>query len=197
MSHNGRMATISTPRLLTADEYALLSDVEGFRDELIEGERVLSPMPKLAHLLILDRIVEILHRQLQEMAPEPLRILREGGWKFHNAASGADSVPGPDLMVVRAVDARRAVQSKGWYEGVPLLVIEVISPSERKSRRMQKIGLYLEMGVPHVVEVDYTRRIVRVHMPDSDTVSVYCEGDHITGPFRGAVGEIFTILEEA
>jgi hypothetical protein len=34
---------------LTAEEYALLPDVEGFRDELIEGERVLSPMPKAAH----------------------------------------------------------------------------------------------------------------------------------------------------
>jgi Uma2 family endonuclease len=198
MSHNGRMATISTPHLLTADEYALLSDIEGFRDELIEGERVLSPMPKLAQVLILDRLAEILHRQLQELAPnERLRILREGGWRFRISASGADSVPGPDLMVVRAEDARRAIQNKGWYEGIPLLVIEVISPSERKSRRMRKIGLYLEMGVPHVVEVDYTRRTVRVHTPDSETVSVYCEGDRITAPFHGTVAEIFTILEEA
>jgi Uma2 family endonuclease len=192
------MATVSAPGLLTAEEYALLPDVEGFRDELIEGERVLSPMPRAAHTLILDRLTEILNRQLGELAPnEPLRIWREAGWKFRIAASGADNVPGPDLMVVRPEDVRRAVQNKGWYEGVPLLVIEVISPSERKSRRMQKIGLYLEMGVPHVVEVDYTRRSVRVHTPESDAVSVYGEVDQMSTPFRVAVAEIFAILEEA
>jgi Uma2 family endonuclease len=70
-------------------------------------------------------------------------------------------------MVVPNNEVRRAVQSGGWYEGVPLLVVEVISPSEPKSRRLQKVGLYLEMGVPHVVEVDYTRRVVRVYTPES------------------------------
>ncbi|HEX4227833.1 MAG TPA: Uma2 family endonuclease [Bryobacteraceae bacterium] len=192
------MATVSAPRLLTAEEYALLPEAEGFRDELIEGERVLSPKPKAAHTLILDRLTEILDRQLDELAPnEPLRIWREAGWSFRIAASGADSVPGPDPMIVRPQEVRRAVQKNGWYEGVPLLVMEVISPSERKSRPMQKIGLYLEMGVPHVVEVDYTRRIVRVHTPESDAFSIYGDGDQMSTPFRAAVAEIFAILEAA
>jgi Uma2 family endonuclease len=196
LSHNGLMATVSVPRSLTADEYAVLPEVVGFRDELIEGERVLSPMPKLAHVLILDRLSEILERQLHELAPdESLTVVREAGWKFRIEASGAESVPGPDLMVVRNNEVRRALQSNGWYEGVPLLVVEVISPSERKSRRLQKVGLYLEMGVPHVVEVDYTRRVVRVHTPESDAVAMYGQDDQMTVPFRGAVAEIFAILE--
>jgi Uma2 family endonuclease len=189
------MATVSIHRSLTAEEYARLPDVEGFRDELIEGERVLSPMPKLAHVLILDLLAGILNRQLGEMGPtESLIVVREAGWRFRVDASGADNVPGPDLMIVREEDVRRAVKSDGWYQGVPLLVVEVISPSERKSRRLQKVGLYLEMGVPHVVEVDYTRRVVKVHTPDSDAIDVYREGDHMTVPFRVAVAEIFVGL---
>ncbi|MGC2656723.1 MAG: Uma2 family endonuclease [Bryobacteraceae bacterium] len=190
------MATVSVPRSLTADEYALLDDPPACRDELIEGERVLSPMPKLAHVLILDRLVEILSRQLAEFgANEPLVVVREAGWKFRIDASGADSVPGPDLMIVRQTDVRRAVKNDGWYEGVPVAVIEVISPSERRSRRLQKIGLYLEIGVPHAVEVDYTRRVVRVHTAASDALSVYGMGESMSIPFRSVMAEIFSVLD--
>ncbi|MBV9266481.1 MAG: Uma2 family endonuclease, partial [Acidobacteriaceae bacterium] len=154
------------------------------------------PMPKAAHTLILDELVAILSSQLPSIASnERVRLMREAGWKFHIQASGADSVPGPDLMVVREDDARSAAKNNRWYEGVPLLVIEVISPSERRSRRLQKIGLYLEMGVPHVVEVDYTRRVVKVHKPDADEVAVYGDGDQMTDPFRATIREIFTVLD--
>jgi len=97
-------------------------------------------------------------------------------------------------MVVREEDADRAVKSEGWYEGVPLLVAEVISPSERKSRRLQKVGLYLEMGVPHVVEIAYTRRVVRVHTRASDAVDTYGEGDDMVMPFRVPVSDLFAVL---
>jgi Uma2 family endonuclease len=122
-------------------------------------------------------------------------VSREAGWKFHNAASGTDSVPGPDLMVIRDEDARRAIQSRRWFEGVPLFVIEVISPSERKARRLQKVGLYLDVGAPHVVEVDYTKSVVRASARESDSVTVYQRNDHLTVPFRAAVDEIFAILD--
>ncbi len=189
------MATVTSPRLITAEDYEQLEEVLGFRDELIEGERVLSPNAIFPHAAIIKRLERILENQLAELSAEPLHVARETGWKFHNAASGADSVPGPDLMVIRDEDARRAIKSRRWFEGVPLLVIEVISPSERKARRLQKIGLYLDMGVPHVVEVDYTKRVVRIHTPEADSVVVYREGDQITVPFRAAASEIFAVLD--
>ena len=46
-------------------------------------------------------------------------------------------------MVVRDEDAQRAIKGRRWFEGVPLLVIEVISPSERKARRLQKSAFIL------------------------------------------------------
>lgn len=189
------MASVTTPRLLTAEEYERLDEVLGFRDELIEGERVLSPNAVFPHAVIIRHLERILESQLAELSAEPLRVVRETGWKFHNAASGADSVPGPDLMVIREEDARRAIKQRCWFEGIPLLVIEVISPSERRSRRLQKVGLYLEMGVPHVVEVDYTRRIVKVHTPESDAVGIYGQGDQMSTPFRSVVVDIFSILD--
>jgi Uma2 family endonuclease len=189
------MATVTAPRLMTVEEYEQLDEILGFRDELIEGERVLSPNAVFPHAAVIKQLEKILESQLTEMSAEPLQVVRETGWKFHNAASGADSVPGPDLMVIREEDARRAIRTRRWFEGVPLLVVEVISPSERKARRLQKIGLYLDMGVPNVMEVDYTKRVVRLHTPEADAAAVYRQGDRVTVPFHASVDEIFCVLD--
>jgi Uma2 family endonuclease len=187
------MATVSALHLLTADEYGQLDEILGYRDELIEGERVLVPQPVYPHAAVIKKLERIIEAQLTRMGAEPLEVARETGWKFHIAASGADSVPSPDLMVIRQEDARKAIQRKGWFEGVPLLVVEVISPSERRSRRLQKVGLYLEIGVPHVVEVDYTHRLLKVHTADTDVT--YVETDGMSQPFETQVSEIFSILD--
>jgi Uma2 family endonuclease len=189
------MATVTSPRLLTVEDYKHFDEVLGFRDELIEGERVLSPAPIASHTAIVEQLERILNNQLPELGTEPLHVVRETGWKFHDPVSGADSVPIPDLMVILEEDFRRALKSLGWFEGVPLLVIEVVSPSERKARRLRKVGLYLDMGVPNVVEVDYTTRLIRIYTQEADSAVVYRQGDQVTAPFRATIDEIFAVLD--
>jgi Uma2 family endonuclease len=171
---------------LTAGEYGNLSDVPGFKDELIEGERVLSPVPKFPHTYVIDALESLLRQQYPEM-----RIVREAGWRFRSE-DGVDSVPGPDLMLVHPEDYDRAVRSGDYFEGQPVLVIEVVSPNERRSRRMQKVGLYLEAGAHAVVEVDYTKRCVFVYRPGEDVPSVNRE--RIESPFAADLSEIFQPL---
>jgi Uma2 family endonuclease len=174
------MATQPEARL-TAEEYARLPEILGWRDELIEGERVLSPMPKKAHALVLDTLQKIIEAQFPDK-----RVAREFGWYFQSA--GLESVPGPDLMLVSVEDYESSTPS-GWFEGKPLFVVEVISPSERKSRRLQKVGLYLEGGAGAVVEVDMSRRIVLVHRPEEEVPVVLT--DRIESPFLANLDEIF------
>jgi Uma2 family endonuclease len=92
-------------------------------------------------------------------------------------------------MVVQKEDYERATESDGYFEGPPFFVIEVISPSERNSRRLQKVGLYLETGTDAVVEVDHTKRSVILHRADSDVPEML--GDRITWPFRAEFADIF------
>ncbi len=127
--------------------------------------------------------------------PPQRQVARETGWKLRDPLSGIDSVPGPDLMVIRQEDARRSSKSGRWFEGTPLLVIEVVSPSEHKSRRLQKLGLDLDMGVPYVLEADYTKRTIRVYTPESELVVVHRAGDQISTPFHSSVDEIFSVLD--
>ena len=190
------MATVPVPGSLKAEEFSRLDEVEGYRDELIEGERVLSPSPILPHGAVVERLWLVLRGKLPEISHEPLRVVMESGWKFRNPASGLDSVPTPDLMIVREADYRKALKQRGWFEGTPLMVIEVISPSERKSRRLQKLGLYQEMGVPHILEADYTKREIQIHTPDLLRAAVYHAGDRMTSPFTADIDEIFAVLDQ-
>lgn len=96
-------------------------------------------------------------------------------------------------MVIAKDDYLRTAKSDGYFEGRPHFVIEVISPSERKPRRLQKIGLYLEAGTDAVVEVDYTKRSVVIHRPDREVAEMV--KDSITWPFQAEFSEIFCNLE--
>jgi Uma2 family endonuclease len=188
------LATSATlNKRLTAAEYEQLPEILGFRDELIEGERVLSPSPKLAHSVVIKRLEKLIEAQLQDLSENPLEVLRESGWFFRTENNTLDSLPVPDLMVVLRSDFEQGLRNKDWMQGKPLFVVEVISPSERRSRRMQKVGLYLEAGTESVVEVDYTKRVVRVHRAD-DTVGEYRVGETMAAPFRAEVAEIFSVL---
>lgn len=172
--------------LLTAAEYERLPEALGFKDELIEGERVLSPMPKRVHTIVLENLEEILKRQTKEG-----RVVRESGWYFRSA-TGAENVCGPDLMVLPDHVYETSTDS-GWFEGHPLFTIEVISPSECKSKRMQKVGLYLEAGVGAVVEVDPAKRTVLVHTPDAATPELISSGNMMWS-FEAELNEIFARL---
>lgn len=174
---------------LTAEEYGQLPEVIGYKDELIEGERVLSPFAKFLHGVVLDTLQSLLKEQFPDM-----EVVREIGWRFQSV-EGLDSVPGPDLMVVRKEDYEKAAESDGYFEGHPFFVIEVISPSERKSRRLQKVGLYLEAGTEAVVEIDYTKRTVVVYRPDSEIPEMLT--DRITWPFRAEFSDIFRKVRPA
>ena len=168
---------------LTAEEYSNLPEVIGFKDELIEGERVLSTLPKFPHTVVLDNLESILRKQFPER-----RVVREAGWQF-TTANGVDSVPGPDLMVLTSEDYDRTARSGGYFTGHPLFVIEVISPSERKFRRLQKVGLYLEAGAGAVVEIIYAKRTVLVYRPEDEAAEVI--KDRITWPFTADLADIF------
>ncbi len=185
------MAATSQPNvLLTAEQYAELPDKSGLRDELIEGEVVLSPLPQAANTAVIENLEDLLKRKF---AGSAWRVVRESGWHFQ-LPDGKDSVPGPDLMVIGEEDYQRSIRSRGWFQGQPLFVVEVISPSERKYRRLQKIGLYLEAGAGAVIEVDYVRRNVLVYRPSEDFVEVIKEDGAMTWPFEAYSAEIFSRL---
>jgi Uma2 family endonuclease len=125
------------------------------REELIEGELVVSPDPKADHAYIV------------ELIREALRPLLAQGYFITNNSSCVlppRSMPSPDLLVVRRERMMDAVRRGDWMQGAPDLVIEISSPSNR--RLQSKADLYLRQGTEQVWTVYPKRRVVIVSTED-------------------------------
>jgi Uma2 family endonuclease len=80
-------------------------------------------------------------------------------------------------------------------DGVPTLVVEILSPSDKEEETDEKIDAYLEAGVPLVWIVDPHFQTITVYRPSqepeffskSHTIS---GADHLPG-FQVRVAEIF------
>ena len=170
---------------LTADEFSALPEVAGCKSELIEGETVMAPMPLSPHTRVIKNVERILERQFPNF-----EVVREAGWLIRT--NEADSVLGPDLMVLDPGEYLSAVKGGRYFEGRPQFVVEVVSPSERKARRLGKIGLYLDAGAGAVVEIHYLKRMAVLYRNDEALPEVL--KDTIDWPFRASLPDLFVGL---
>lgn len=104
------------------------------RYELIDGALLVSALPSLQH----QRVSAALLRLLQDAAPESLEVFLPIDVRLSPQRQIA-----PDVTVVRRSDA-----SGKRLAGVPLLVVEVSSPSTRAVDRTLKRQVLQEAGVP-------------------------------------------------
>lgn len=150
---------MSATRIWTREEVLALPD-DGQKYELVDGELLVTPAARGRH----QRAVQKLYNLV-----EPYVAAR--------ALGGVMALPGdldlnaghlvqPDLFVGALVDGREPVE---WDEfGVPLLVVEVLSPSTAVYDRVKKRRLYQRVGVPVYWIVDLDARLVEVWTPDAD-----------------------------
>jgi Uma2 family endonuclease len=124
----------------TADDLEQLPD-DGLRYEVIDGMLLVSACPSVQH----QRVARNLGRLLEDAAPDELEVfpLPLG------VRSAVDREIQPDLVVVRREDATGRRLS-----GLPLLVVEVQSPSTRMVDLMLKRQVLQDAGVPSYWLVD-------------------------------------------
>jgi Uma2 family endonuclease len=89
------------------------------------------------------------------------------------------TVRGPDIMLF---DESRplAKLSRKFAVGVPKLVVEVLSPSNRPSEMNRRVSQYLKRRIPLVWVVDPEDRKVTVYRPGKD-LYVLEEAEDVTG----------------
>ncbi len=130
---------------LTYAEYERLPD-DGQRHEVIDGEHHVNPAPGTYHQLLSSRLLV----QLFD------RVERAGrGLIFHAPVdlqlSESDIVQ-PDLVVV--LEENRRIVTPTKIEGVPDLVVEILSASSARTDRNLKKELYHRSGIPEYWVVD-------------------------------------------
>ena len=135
------------PQLFTRADYDLLP--EGFPAQLVEGYLVKEPSPTYRHQRIEHRILAGLAALvgIDRVVPSPADVVLDD----HNVYQ-------PDVVVVREIPPEEARDV-----GIPLLAVEVLSPSTRRRDREVKTRHLLEAGVEEVWLVDPREGTIEVH----------------------------------
>ncbi|AET68246.1 prevent-host-death family protein [Desulfosporosinus orientis DSM 765] len=74
----------------------------------------------------------------------------------------------PDIIVICDRDK---MDKKGKYQGVPTLVVEVLSPSTRSKDTLKKLELYKQCGIKEYWMVDPKNNLVHIYILDKKEIT--------------------------
>jgi Uma2 family endonuclease len=180
---------MAAPIYYTADMVRALPD-DGNRYEVVYGELLVTPSPRLWHQVLVQRLSLALGKYLER---EPVGSLLESP---ADISWGQDVLVQPDVFVVPLDEIRTLTWSRIQ---TLLLVTEVLSPSTTRADRFVKRLRYREAGVPRYWVVDGDAHSVEVWTPADDFPRVEREllVWHPAGarePFTLALEELFRPL---
>src|SRR5579875_2257037 len=164
---------------------------DGNRYEVIDGVLYMSTSPSSFHQWIIGQIYLMLRTQI-DAAGVGVTFLPPLGVFM----PGCDPVE-PDLIVVRREDLG-IVRTR--IEGVPALLVEVLSPSNAGNDTDVKRHAYARAGVPEYWIVRPARRDVIVYTQPDGSLGDYTQSNHITPgmelrsptlPLRSPVDDFF------
>ncbi|MHB8879399.1 MAG: Uma2 family endonuclease [Myxococcaceae bacterium] len=130
---------------LTVDEYMELPN-DGKRYQILDGELDVTPAPSPRHQKISRKLQVILMRALEETGlgevyNAPIDVILDK----HNVIQ-------PDLVFIRK--ERMEMVGPKNIQGVPDLLVEILSPSTRRTDVLVKSRIYASFGVPSYWIVD-------------------------------------------
>ena len=161
------MPVVAAHAMTTVELLALPDD--GVERWLIHGELREKPMTKRNrwHSRIMVRVGKFLDNWLDEQ-PEPRGevLCGEAGVILER---DPDTTAGIDVVYVSAEVAARRSDDTTLIEGVPTLVVEILSPSDKQEEINEKLDAYLGAGVKVVWVIDPHDRTVLVYRPGSKT----------------------------
>ncbi|MBI3973741.1 MAG: Uma2 family endonuclease [Chloroflexi bacterium] len=150
---------------------------DGNRYEVIDGYLYMSTAPSLFHQWIIQELYASFRKQINETGTGLTFLAPIGVFM-----PGCDPVQ-PDVVVMRASDAQSDahVYQKGRIEGVPALLVEVLSPSNAGVDLGIKRGAYARAGVPEYWIVRPATRDVLVCTHPDTSLGDYGDS-HVFGP---------------
>ena len=143
---------MAAPTYYTADMVRRLPD-DGNRYEVVYGELLVTPSPRMLHQLAVQRLAMALGEYLlRHRVGQVLTAPADISWT-------EDVLVQPDVFVVDIEEARTLDWTRMRHL---LLAVEVLSPSSTRADRFTKRRLYQAVGVPAYWVVDVDARTVEV-----------------------------------
>ncbi len=141
-----------TPKRISYEEYLTLINSSDQRYELIDGEIYLMTSPSFSHQLVVNEIAGHFYNFFKgkpcRSLTAPLDVRLFG---FATKFEEDPNVVQPDLIVICDLDK---VNADNKYEGIPALIVEVLSPSTKGKDLVTKLNLYMKSGVSEFWVVD-------------------------------------------
>lgn len=149
---------------------------DGRSFELMGGEEIVCPSPSIAHQRVSRNTVRVIDRfnearKIGELFTAPTDVILS-----------AYDVVVPDLCFV--LNERRAIIGLKAIEGVPDLMVEIISPPYRRKDQVRKLALYAASGVPEYWLIDIEARRL--------TVSTLRDGQYVAVPEK--IGTVASVV---
>ncbi len=146
-----------TPLKLTFEEYLTYDDGTDNRYELVDGELVMVPLPTGEHSDAINLLSDVFKAEISKQQQTWIVKRDVGVYVGINPNSGKDRSRTPDLCimtteqwaVVKAQKSKAAVMRTA-----PLRVVEIVSPSSKKTDYQAKEQEYRTIGIPEYWIVD-------------------------------------------
>lgn len=169
-------ATPIGEKLLTADEFLRLCEQRAVKGELVKGllYETMSAGGKHGEVAMAFGTAMTLHVR-------PNRLGRVAG-----SDSGVvlerdpDTVREPDIAYFSAETLPLDIDVQGYYEVVPDLVVEIVSPGDSPSYVAERVAMWLGHGVRLVWVVYPVSRTVAAHSSEGPAL-IYTEDDDLDG----------------
>ncbi|WP_435018376.1 Uma2 family endonuclease [Tundrisphaera sp. TA3] len=191
---------VTSPRILTEQEFLDLPEDDRFERQLIRGELQERPMTTrgFPHSLVMMRLGQLLLNWIDTQPKPHGRLI--GGEARVRLQPLPPTFVGVDLAYIAPDKLPAGLKKLRYADGPPALVVEILSPREQEDDVDDKIELYFEAGVPLVWIARPRQLTVTVHRPDAPPRMFNIEQElsgepHLPG-FAVPVARIFEGLED-
>ena len=187
-------------RLLTEEEFLAIPEDDAIHRELIRGE--LQERPSTTRTFADGVVLCSVSYQLRtwiERQPKP-RGFVVAGEALVRLRAHLPTFVGVDVAYIAAESKPAGSRKAKYVNGPPVLVVEVLSPTDEHQDIADKTAEYLDAGVPIVWIVDPSFSTVTVYRPDAKPQLFNADQEitaepHLPG-LRFAVAELFEDLED-
>ncbi len=166
------------PKRVSYEEFLEIAENSDDRFEYIDGELYMMASPNAVHQQVLGELHVIFYNWFMGkdcrpmLAPFDITLKRTEDNK---------NVVQPDLMVI--CDLEQKLNEKKKYDGVPALLVEILSESTRGRDSVKKLDLYMSTGVREYWIVNPFVKEVTVHLFENNDLAksaVYKKNETVT-----------------
>ena len=176
--------------MMTAEDLWKRPD-DGYRYELVKGELRKMPPAGFEHGIRTEKLASRLSLYVEKNKLGYV-CTAETGFRI---AKDPDSVRAPDAAFVRQASIDQHGILKGYWQGAPDLVVEVISPGDTYTEVAEKVDEWLTAGCLMVWVLNPRRHTVEVHRSPYDFTVLQTgdilDGGNVVEGFQCPIAELF------